>query len=79
MTKREIENNLEEIICNYADLSKVELSYNSSLANDIGLDSFSLISIITDIEDAFNIRIDNDDLLTFSTYNDVVSYILQKI
>ena len=79
MSKKEIENNLEEIICNYVDLSKVDLSYDSSLTNDIGLDSFSLISIVTDIEERFNIRIHNDDLLFFATFKDVINYISQKI
>jgi acyl carrier protein len=79
MSKSEIVNNLEEIMCNYVDLTKVDLSYDSSLTNDIGLDSFSLISIVTEIEDRFNIRISNDDLFSFATFHDVINYISQKI
>lgn len=79
MSTKEIENNLEEIICNYVDLSQVDLSYSASLTNDIGLDSFSLISIVTEIEERFNIRINDSDLLSFSTYNDIINYISQRI
>lgn len=79
MSKKEIETNLEGIICNYVDLPKVNFSYEASLTNDIGLDSFSLISIVSDIEDTFNIRIDNEDLSTFTTFNDIITYISQKL
>ncbi len=79
MSTKEIENHLSDIICNYVDLSTVKLSCDSSLLNDIGIDSFSLISIVTDIEDHFNICINDEDLISFSTFNDIISYISARI
>lgn len=56
----------------------IEVSYN--LDDELLFDSLQFISIITDIEDAFNIKINDEDLLytNFKCFNDFYKYIQKK-
>ena len=75
MTKQNIENTLKEIIGRYAEDEIATLNSNANLQFDIGLDSFSLVSMVGEIETTFDISIPDEELSQFSTINDVVGYI----
>lgn len=51
----------------------------AELANDLGINSLELADLILLCEEKFNITIDDDDLHTFITINDVVNYLNEKI
>jgi acyl carrier protein len=48
------------------------------LEGDLGLDSLSMIDIAVAAEEAFGIRIPDDDLERFVTVGDVADYVLRK-
>ncbi len=50
----------------------------SELANDLGINSLELADLILLCEEKFNVTIDDDDLHTFITINDVVNYLTEK-
>ena len=52
------------------DLSKV--SENSSFKTDLGLDSIDLLQLVVAIEEKFNIKLDNDKLMSINTVNDAI-------
>ena len=47
------------------------ITMDSSL-KDLGLDSLDLLEIVTDGEEIFNIRFEDEELLSFNTIGDVV-------
>lgn len=47
------------------------ITMESSL-KDLGLDSLDLLEIVTDAEEKFNIRFEDDELVSFKTVGDVV-------
>ena len=51
----------------------------SELANDLGINSLELADLILLCEEKFNVTIDDDDLHTFLTINDVVNYLNEKV
>lgn len=51
----------------------------AELANDLGINSLELADLILLCEEKFNITIDDDDLHTFITINDVVNYLNEKV
>ena len=51
----------------------------SELANDLGINSLELADLILLCEEKFNVTIDDDDLHTFITINDVVNYLNDKV
>ena len=46
---------------------------------DLWLDSLDLLELVTDSEDLFNIRFDDDELVAFKTVGDVVRSAMEKM
>ena len=78
----EIIEKLKEIIKPYIDTDEVDISSlndKSHLINDLGLDSFYVIDIVLDIENEFDIAIDDDSIATFENVGVVVNIIKEKM
>ena len=68
-------NKLKKIISEYVDIPEDSINENMSIQGDIGLDSFGLISMLTSIEEEFNVEIPDYALKDCQTLNDLYSYI----
>lgn len=66
-----------DIVCRYFKLDKETLSPETSM-KDIGKDSLDMVELVLEIEDVFELEVDDDDVLTFSTLGDVVNFIEKK-
>ena len=55
-----------------------DIKPESELANDLGINSLELADLILLCEEKFNVTIDDDDLHTFITINEVVNYLNEK-
>ena len=66
---------IKEIIRQFTDLPINEIDENMSLQGDIGLDSFSMISMLVELENAFNVEIPNQELQNFQTLTDLCNYV----
>ena len=78
----EIIEKLKSIIQPYLDEDEVnidQITLESHLIQDLGLDSFYVIDLIIDIETEFDIAIDNDQISHFETVESVVKVIEEKI
>ena len=74
MSEEKIVKDLENIISDYVELEN-GFDPSMSLQGDIGLDSFGLISMVSQIESNFNIRIPDYELGNFLQLSDLVKYI----
>ncbi|MBO6535708.1 MAG: hypothetical protein JJ966_05755 [Balneolaceae bacterium] len=73
---------LKTIIEPYLDEDEVDidaLTPESHLIQDLGLDSFYVIDVVIDIENEFDIAIENDQISQFETVGQVVSVIQEKL
>ena len=50
----------------------------SKILRDIGIDSLDLLDLILEVEDKFNIKIEDDELLKMETIQDVIDVIKTK-
>lgn len=66
---------LKEIISEYTGVDASKIDENMSLSGDIGLDSFGIISMICEIENAFNVSIPETAIVSFQTLKDLYSYV----
>lgn len=66
---------LKEIISEYTGVEPKDIDEQMSLSGDIGLDSFSLISMICDIENSFNVSIPEAEIPKFQTLTDLYTYL----
>lgn len=76
---KEILNKIIAVFADIADMEEGELSYESSLMDDLGLNSMEIMSSIAAFEKKFSIRIPEKDIRFFVTIEDVAKYIADKL
>ncbi len=67
---------LKAIIEEYTEEELPEITMETALTADFGLNSFELFEIITKIEDQYNVTIPDRVLMSFATVGDVVTYLM---
>lgn len=70
---------LQEIIADVLNVSKDDISLETTFVDDLGADSLDIFQIIMGIEEEFDIEIDNDDAEKISTVQDAVDQIKKAV
>ncbi|MFD2583621.1 acyl carrier protein [Pedobacter vanadiisoli] len=81
MNKEEIIDALKKIIEPYSE-ETTALAYideNTDFINDLKINSANLVDIVLDIEEKFNIEIDNDSMAKMLTVKATTEIIAQKL
>lgn len=82
MEKSEIKDKLLEIIGEeLPDVEADQVDTSASLADDYGVDSVSLIKMIVDAEQAFDVKFDDRELALnkYENFDDVIDTIEKKL
>ncbi len=66
---------VSDLIVAQLPISKEQIKPESKLIQDLGADSANIMILICDIENEFNVQVDNDMLATVSTVDDIVKYL----
>ena len=75
MQQDDIQAAFAEILGTAAKMRPAEVTRDTRLREDLGIDSLSLIDVAVAAEDAFEVRIPDEDLERFQTVGDVVDHI----
>ena len=78
MEKTKILKKVQSIVANYSSLNESQVTLESDISKDLGLDSYDIISIQFDTEKEFNISLYDDELFDVDTINDLVNLIEKK-
>lgn len=80
MNKEEIKEKVISILKKYTRREEVweNFNYNSDILNDLKINSARLVDIILDIEDEFDLEVDDEAMDHIHTINDVVEIIAEK-
>ncbi|MEM9362107.1 MAG: phosphopantetheine-binding protein [Bacteroidota bacterium] len=72
---------LKEIVKNYLpdDVSADSISLKSHFINELNINSANLVDIVLDVEDAFDIMLENEDMDQMGTVQDALHIIDSKI
>jgi len=65
------------VIASYAELETDQVSLTTSF-EDLGFDSLDALSLITELEDAFDISISDEEVYSIATVHDAVEVLQQK-
>ncbi|WP_340019610.1 phosphopantetheine-binding protein [Paenibacillus sp. FSL H3-0457] len=78
MTRTEIEIKLREILNSLIEVEEVNMSLK---LNEVGVDSINLIKMLILVEEAFNIELTDEELISdsYTSLNDMVSFIERKL
>ena len=66
---------LKELLAEELQLDPNEITMESELTNDLGINSIELADLVMQCEDKFDIEIDDDNIHNFVTIGDVVKYL----
>lgn len=58
-----------------AEYTNTEINPNTVLRSDLGLTSFDLVSLLSEVEETFNIKIKDEDIGSIFTVQDLLDYI----
>ncbi len=75
-------NEIRDILLNYAEVEPEEINRETDLIEDLGMDSFSFISMLGDVEETFSISISEDDMEEAThmiTPADIIRFIEKKV
>lgn len=56
----------------------IEVTGDTSIKSDLQLDSFEIIDLICILEDRYKIEIDEKEVLSLVTVNDICEYLINK-
>lgn len=68
-------NKIKDIICDLVDIEPEEITAESKLISDLGLCSFDLAMLSSDIENEFGVSISAKTFATVKTVGGVIEYI----
>lgn len=71
----EVRNELIGIISDYVEIPTEQIDTAENIKFTAGLDSFATLSLISSIEDRFNIAIPDSKLHDFRTLDDIIGYV----
>ncbi len=66
---------LVEIICNYVEVEPEKITPDSRFMEDLGFTSFDFMSMLGEIEDTFDIEVDETEVVKIRTVGEAVDYI----
>ena len=66
---------LQEIVQKYADSDDVIICGDTVLLTDLGLNSFELVNLVVEVEEAFSVEIPDRAIGKLKTVQDVLDYI----
>ncbi len=68
-------NELKEIICEYVEINPEEITENSRFIEDLGFTSYDFMSMVGELEDKYDIEVEERDVIQVKTVGDAVKYI----
>ena len=66
---------LVEIICNYVEVYAENVTADSRFMEDLGFTSFDFMSMLGELEDEFDVEIDQQEVTNVRTVGEAVAYL----
>lgn len=69
---------LVNIICNYVEVEPENIHTESRFMEDLGFTSFDFMSMLGEIEDEFDVEVEQEEVVNIHTVQEAVDY-LEKL
>ncbi len=66
---------LKEIICEYVEAEPEEIREDSRFVEDLGFNSYDFMSMIGEIEERWDVEVDEREVIHVKTVKDAMEYI----
>ena len=71
----EVQDKVVEIVCNQLEISKEDVTPDSSLVEDLGADSLDTVELVMAFEEEFGLEIPDDEAEKITTIKSAVDWI----
>lgn len=68
---------LKDLIVNYVCINAEDITENSRFIEDLGFNSYDFMAFLGEVEEIFDISVDEQDILYIKTIEDAMNYIQQ--
>ncbi len=68
----------KELICNYVDVDPESITADSRFIEDLGFNSFDFMAFLGELEQEFDITVDEQEVIGLHTVGDAMKY-MEKI
>lgn len=79
MSEKDILEKLAEIISEYAEIDAEDVTAETNIRTDLGLNSLELVNVAVAIEDEFDVEIPDREALGLETVDDVIKLIAKYL
>ena len=66
---------LKDMICEYVEVDKNAVTENSRFVEDLGFTSYDFMSMVGEIEEKFDVEVEEREVVNVKTVKDAVDYI----
>ena len=66
---------LKELICEYVDVNPSDIKEESRFIEDLGFNSYDFMSMVDEIEEKFDVEVEEREVVNVKTVKDAVEYI----
>lgn len=66
---------LKELICQYVDVDPAAIREESRFIEDLGFNSYDFMSMVGEIEEKFDVEVEEREVVNVKTVKDAVEYI----
>ena len=73
--KKDIFEELKEMICEYVDVEPGEIREDSRFVEDLGFNSYDFMSMVGEIEEHWDVEVDEREVVNVKTVKDAMEYI----
>lgn len=66
---------IKELICNYVEVNRDDITEDSRFIEDLGFNSYDFISMLGDLEEEFSVAVDETEVMDVHTVGEAVKYL----
>ena len=66
---------LKPIICQYVDVMPEDITLDARFIEDLHFNSYDFMSFLGEIEETFNVTVEEQDVLDLRTVGDAITYL----
>ncbi len=66
---------MKEIICQYVDIDPEKITEDARFMEDLGFNSFDFMSLVGEVEERYEIEVEEREVVQIKTVGDAMNYI----
>lgn len=65
----------KELICQYVDVDESQITEDARFMEDLGFNSFDFMSLVGEVEEKYDIKVEEREVVQIRTVKDAMDYI----